>query len=62
MNKGEDLCVETESVNRAVLIAMTVFAVAYYGAALGGEVDTDLVRAAGFEVELDEGINWAISR
>ena len=61
MNEGEDLGVETESVDGTVLIAMPVFAVAYYGAALGGEVHTDLVRAAGFEMELYEGINWAIS-
>ena len=48
---------QTETIYRTALIAMSVFTITYYGTPFGGEVNTDLVGASGFEMELDEGIS-----
>ena len=50
VNEGEDFGMETESVDGRILVSMAILAVADHRTAFGGEVDTDLVRAAGFEV------------
>ena len=56
MNESEHFGVETEPVNRRRLVTVPVLAVADDRTTFGGEVHTDLVRAAGLEVEFDEGI------
>ena len=50
VNEGEDFGMEAETVDGRILVSMAILAVADHRAAFGGEVDTDLVRAAGLEV------------
>ena len=56
MDEGEDLGMETESVDRRGLVTMPILAVADNRTAFGSQMDTDLVGAAGLEMEFDEGI------
>ena len=56
MDELQHFGVEAEAVNGAGLIAVPVLAVAHYRTAFGRQMHTDLVGAAGLEVELDEGI------
>ena len=48
---------EAEAVDRRGFIAVTVFAVAYYGTSFVGEMYADLVGTACLQMEFDEGIN-----
>jgi hypothetical protein len=46
---------QAEAVDRTIVKAMTVLTVAHYGMTDRGQMDTDLVGAAGLEVELEKG-------
>jgi hypothetical protein len=56
MDERQHLGVQAEAVDRAVLVTMTVLAVTHYRTSFGGKVNTDLVRAPGFQMQFDEGI------
>lgn len=51
---------EAETVDGRILVTMPVLAVTDHRAAFGSEVDTDLVRAAGLEMQLYEGVAFVI--
>ena len=46
---------QTEAVDRTIVEAMTVLTVAHYGMTDRGQMDTNLVGAAGLEVEFQKG-------
>ena len=57
MDELQHFGMQAKAVNRAGFIAVTVLAIAYDGATLGGEMDTALVGSSGLQMEFDEGIN-----
>ena len=57
MDELQHFGVQTEAVNRAGFVAVTVLAVAHYRASFGRQMHADLVRSPGLQMELDEGIN-----
>ena len=54
MDELEHLGVEAEAVNRRILVAMAILAVANHGMVDALHMHTDLVGTAGLEVELDK--------
>ena len=57
MDELQHFGMQTEAVNRAGFVAVTVLAVAHYRASFGRQMHTDLVRSPGLQMEFDEGIN-----
>ena len=57
MDELQHFGMQAKAVNRAGFIAVSVLAIAYNRATLGGEMDTDLVGSSGLQMEFDEGVN-----
>lgn len=57
MNELQHFGMQTQTVNRAGFVAVTILAVSDHRTAFRSEVYADLVRASGLQMELHEGIN-----